>query len=224
MYKTETHIHTSPISSCSRIAPREMVRLYKEAGYDTLLISDHFAAHHFKKLGEELSFAQKVELFCRAFDEARDEGKKLGIEVLFSAELSLHGNHYLLYGITKEFMLLREDIFDISLDEFYAHAKAHGLTIIQAHPLRDGKCTPHPHHVDGFEGINTCARHNNRNDEVLALAKQYGLPITCGSDAHRREDIGRCAMLSEEKITSVEQYVELLMQGKLTPFVSEDTV
>ncbi|MGM9641975.1 MAG: PHP domain-containing protein [Eubacteriales bacterium] len=224
MFKTEAHLHTYPVSSCAKLSPREMVRLHKEAGYDTVFVSDHFAHHHFKKLGDGLTFAQKVGLLYGAYLEAKDEGEKLGMHVLFSVELSLHGNHYLLYGVTKEFLLLREDIFDISLDEFYRHAKAHGITIIQAHPYRDGKCTPHPHHVDGFEGINANQRHENFNDRAQAIAREYGLPVTCGSDAHRPEDVGASATLSDEVITSVEQYLSLLRSGKLKFSVNGETV
>jgi hypothetical protein len=109
---------------------------------------------------------------------------------------------------------LREDIFDIDIDELYAHLKAHGVTIIQAHSHRAEKCVPHPHHVDGFE-INCCLRKDNYNERTMQVAKEYGLPLTIGSDCHRPEDVGVSATLSEEKITSVEQYLELMRTGKL---------
>ncbi len=217
MYKTEAHLHVMPVSACSSLPPREAVRLFKEAGYDTIIISDHFASHHFNKLGEDKSFADKVEMLCNSYLEAKDEGEHLGINVLFSVELSLHGNHYLLYGVTKEFLLLREDIFNISLEEFHAHAKAHGITIIQAHPnrRRSENCAPCPEYVDGFEGINACPRKQNNNEETIALARKLGMPITCGSDCHRVTDVGVSATLSEEPITSIEQYLELMRAGKL---------
>ena len=85
MFKTEVHMHTYPVSSCSKLSPREQVRLFKEAGYDTVFVSDHFSPHHFKKLGEHLSFAQKVDMLCDAYLEAKDEGDKIGLTVLFSA-------------------------------------------------------------------------------------------------------------------------------------------
>lgn len=214
MFKTEAHMHTYPVSSCSKLSPREQVRLFKEAGYDTVFVSDHFSPHHFKKLGEDLTFAQKVDKLCDAYLEAKEEGEKLGLTVLFSVELSFHKNHYLLYGVTREFLKLREDIFDIDIDELYAHLKAHGITIIQAHSHRAEKCVPHPHHVDGFE-INCCLRKENYNERTMQLAKEYNLPLTIGSDCHRPEDVGVSATLSEEKITSVEQYLDLVRSRKL---------
>lgn len=214
MFKTEAHLHTYPVSSCAKLTPVEQVRLFKEAGYDTIIVSDHFSPHHFKKLGEHLTFAQKVDKLCDAYLEAKAEGDRIGLTVLFSVELSFHKNHYLLYGVTREFLKLREDIFDIDIDELYAHLKAHGVTIIQAHSHRAEKCVPHPHHVDGFE-INCCLRKDNYNERTMQVAKEYGLPLTIGSDCHRPEDVGVSATLSEEKIESIEQYLELMRTGKL---------
>lgn len=214
MFKTEAHLHTYPVSSCAKLTPVEQVRLFKEAGYDTIIVSDHFSPHHFKKMGEDLTFAQKVDKLCDAYLEAKAEGDRIDLTVLFSVELSFRKNHYLLYGVTREFLKLREDIFDITLDELYEHLKAHGITIIQAHSNRDEKCKPHPHHVDGFE-LNFCLRHENYNERTLGIAKEYGMPLSIGSDAHRPEDVGVSATLSDEKIESIEQYLELLFARKL---------
>ncbi len=214
MFKTEAHLHTYPVSSCAQLTPVEQVRLFKEAGYDTVIVSDHFSPHHFKKLGEHLTFAEKVDKLCDAYLEAKVEGDRIGLTVLFSVELSFHKNHYLLYGVTREFLKLRADIFDIDIDELYAHLKAHGITIIQAHSHRAEKCVPHPHHVDGFE-INFNLRKDNYNERTVKVAKEYNLPLTIGSDAHRPEDVGISATLSEEKIESIEQYLRLVFERKL---------
>ena len=214
MYKTEAHLHTRPVSSCGKLTPVEQVRLFKAAGYDTIIISDHFSRGHFKKMGEDLTFEQCVDRLCDAYVEAKAEGDKVGLTVLFSVELSFHKNHYLLYGVTREMLKLREDIFDIDIDELYAHLKAHGVTIIQAHSHRAGKCIPHPDHVDGFE-INCCMRKENFNEKTMTLAKECGKPLTIGSDCHRPEDVGVSATLTEEKIDSIEKYLELMRAGKL---------
>ena len=78
MFKTEAHLHTYPVSSCAKLTPVEQVRLFKEAGYDTIIVSDHFSPHHFKKLGEDLTFAQKVDKLCDAYLEAKAEMEKVG--------------------------------------------------------------------------------------------------------------------------------------------------
>ena len=213
MYKIEPHLHTKPVSSCAYFQPEEMVRFYHEAGYDTVFVSDHFALHHFDKLGD-LTWQEKTALLYDSYLRAKAEGDKLGLHVLFSPELSLHGNHYLLYNVTLEFMQLRDDLFEMPVEEFCRHAKAHGITIIQAHPLRDGKCTPQPTLVDGFEVINSNPRHENYDEQVLALAKEHDLLMSAGSDAHRTEDIAGAAVLSPYEIKTTEDYLNLLKSGE----------
>ena len=216
MYKTEVHMHTYPVSSCSKLTPAEQVRLFKEAGYDTVFVSDHFSTHHFKKLGENLTFAEKVDKLCDAYLEARAEGERIGLTVLFSVELSFRKNHYLLYGATREFLKLREDIFDMPADELFEHLRSHGITIIQAHPhrMKNENSSPNPDYVDALE-LNFCIRKENNNEMTLQLARECNKPLTVGSDCHRPEDVGVSATLSEEKITSVEQYLDLVFARKL---------
>lgn len=213
MYKIETHLHTKPVSACARFEPEEMIRMYHEAGYDTVFVSDHFAGHHFDKLGDDLSFCDKVDLLIGAYEAAKAAGEARGMHVLFSPELSLRGNHYLLYNVNEAFLKSREDVFSMTLADFYAHAKAYGVTIVQAHPYRDGKCFPTPDYVDGFEVLNTNPRHENFDEKCMELIRQYDLPMSAGSDAHRVEDVAGAAMLSPYPITSVADYLKLLKSG-----------
>ena len=214
MYKIETHLHTKPVSACARFEPEEMIGFYKDAGYSTVFISDHFSPSHFDKLGDELTWAQKVDLLYESFIRARKKGEELGITVLFSPEYSLHDNHYLIYNTTPEFLKSREDFFEISLEEFYHYAKEHNVSIIQAHPYRDGKCTPQPNYVDGFEAINSNPRHENFDEKVFSLAKKYQCLLSAGSDAHRSEDIAGAAVLSPYEVKTADEYLDLLKSGK----------
>lgn len=214
MYKIETHIHTKPVSGCARYQPEEMIRFYKEADYSTVFISDHFSEYHYDNLGK-LSWEEKNELLYDSFLRAKALGDELGIHVLFSPEMSLGGNHYLLYNTDLEFYNSRDDLFRMTLEEFYSYAKNYGVTIIQAHPFRDGKCIPQPKYVDGFEAINSNPRHENYDDKVFALAKEYDtMLISAGSDAHRLEDVAGAAVLSPYEIRTTEEYLDLLRSGK----------
>lgn len=218
MYKTEPHLHTFPVSSCAKLDTDTQIRLQREAGYDTVIVSDHFSRFHYAKLeihlGRTLTWEEYVDQFYTGYEAARAAGEKYGVRVLFSVELSLAANHFLLYNADRAFLLSRTDLFDLSAEELHAHAKAHGVTVIQAHPLRDGICTPFPEHVDGFEVFNSHPRHDNHNDEVQALANRYPqLLQTAGSDVHRDVDVGGTAVLSEFPIESVGDYLRLLRSG-----------
>ena len=42
MKKVDTHVHTCEVSRCGHVPGAEMARLYIQAGYDAILITDHF--------------------------------------------------------------------------------------------------------------------------------------------------------------------------------------
>lgn len=214
MYKIETHLHTRPASRCSKVEPEEMIQRYYEAGYSTVFVSDHFAAHHFAQWGEDCPWQEKIQHLYDGFLRAKAVGERLGMHILFSPELSLQGNHFLLYHADLEFLNMRDDYFTMMPEEFYPIAKAHGITVIQAHPFRDGKCTPQPQFVDGFEIVNSHPRHENFDEKTFALAREYPLLRSAGSDAHRLEDIAGAAVVSPYKITTTAEYLALLRSGK----------
>ena len=48
--KTDLHVHTSEVSLCGHMTAEETLQRYKSAGYDTLVITNHFnryTADHF---------------------------------------------------------------------------------------------------------------------------------------------------------------------------------
>lgn len=219
MFKTEPHLHVAEISPCSQIKAAEMIRLHKEAGYSTVFISDHLKSRFYDKY-PELSLEEKIDKFFFGYEEAKRAGDELGVNVIISAELTFDysPNHYLLYGFDRSFFYSLPDLFTMPRAEFYEYAKAHGVTVVQAHPYRDGNNKPDsPDLIDAVEVYNTNPRHENFSDDALRYATEHSLPITGGSDTHRLEDIGRGGVLSEEEIKSAEDYVRLLMSGKLLP-------
>jgi len=223
MFRTETHLHTAETSPCGKVSAAEMVKRYYDAGYKTLFISDHFFAKYFDTLGE-LSPEEKVERFLLGYEEAKAVGDTLDMNILLSAELRLNGsnNDYLLYGVDKEFLTNASKMLDMSLEEFYAYAKEQGVTVIQAHPLRDGRCTPTPEFVDGLEAHNGNPRHENYTDKVMELAKEYKKFVTGGSDAHRPEDVGSSGIMTEKEICTAKDYIDVLLEGSFTIIKGEE--
>lgn len=49
-FKTEPHLHVSEISPCAKIGAEETIRLYSEAGYKTVFVSDHLKKEFYDKL------------------------------------------------------------------------------------------------------------------------------------------------------------------------------
>ena len=145
-------------------------------------------------------------------------GEKYGVNVIFSAELLLNesSNHYLLYGVDKDFLVGCEEIFDMTIAELCEYARARGVTVIQAHPYRDGKNTPAPvGTVEAIEAHNANPRHDNYTEQALEYAARVGLPITAGSDTHRYEDVARTGVMTKYEIKTAEDYIRAVMSGEL---------
>lgn len=210
MYRTETHMHTREISPCGHVRAVMMVEYYKEAGYDTIFVSDHLSRAIMDSFGD-IPWRDKVTIFMCGYYKAKHHGLKKGLNVLPSAELQLPSdnvNHYLLYGFDRSFLDENEHILDMSIEEFYPFAKAHNVYVVQAHPFRE-KCEPKPEYVDAIEVYNRRMT-EEVNEAAKAVAKEYHLPETAGSDAHRIEHVGLAGVLSEYEIKTPQDYINLV--------------
>ena len=41
-YKIEGHLHVKGNSWCGKTAPNDVIKIYKEKGYDALIVTNHF--------------------------------------------------------------------------------------------------------------------------------------------------------------------------------------
>ena len=215
MFKTETHLHTAEVSRCGRLRAHQMVAAYKTAGYSTVFVSDHFQQNTLDALGD-IPWEEKISIFLSGYYCAKCEGDRIGVTVLLAAEICFAGdvNHYLVYGLTKEILTKYENLHTYGIERLRKIADVHGLFIVQAHPHRDGHCYPRPEWVDGFEVYNSNPRHEDESEKSLAVARENGLLMIGGSDAHREEDVAGSGVLTEERIESAAQLIRLLKAGK----------
>ena len=216
MFKTETHVHTREISACSHKRAVDMIRLYKEAGYSTVFISDHFQPNSLDVLGD-IPWSEKMTIFLSGYYKAKHEGEKLGVHVLPAAEFRFADskNHYIAYGITKEFLDAYPEFHKMSSAEFLPIARSAGIFIVHAHPYRDGSQSATPELVDAIEIYNSNPRHEDHSELSKALAEKYNLPVTAGSDAHRDEDIACSGIETEEEIKTTSDFIRLVKERKV---------
>ena len=216
MFKTETHLHTLEISLWSQIRASQLIKKYKEAGYSTVFITDHFQFNTLDTYGD-ISWELKTTLFLSSYYLAKCEGDKLGVNVLMGAEIRFTGdvNHYLIYGFTKEFLDKYPNIHTYGIEKFSKIAKENGVYIIQAHPYRDDECFPTPEYIDAVEVYNSNPRHNDYSEKSQELVEKYNFPISAGSDTHRLEDIALSGVETEEEIKTVEQFIKLVKERKV---------
>jgi predicted metal-dependent phosphoesterase TrpH len=193
-----------------------MIRQYKEAGYSTVFVSDHFQSNSLDVLGD-IPWNEKITIFLSGYYKAKYEGDQLGVTVLPAAEFCFADakNHYLACGITKEFLCAHPELHKMKGAEFLALARAEGIFIVHAHPYRDGSQSATPELVDAIEIYNSNPRHEDHSELSEALAEKYGLPVSAGSDAHRDEDIAGSGIETEEEIKTVSDFIRLVKEKKV---------
>lgn len=216
MYKTETHLHTAETSGCADVRAGEMVRLYYEAGYKTIFVTDHFSPQFLNHLGDA-PWEDKIAIFMAGFYKAVRYARPYDMNVLLAAEITFSDspNDYLVYGITREFLNEHPDLCEMGIEKFYKIAQQHNMFVVQAHPNRDNICFPTPQYVDALEVYNSNPRHQDLSDKTEQCADENNLYKTYGSDAHKLEDIGGSGVLSNKEIKSVEDYINLIKSGEI---------
>jgi len=188
--KIDMHVHTMEGSPDAKVPARELVRLYKEAGFGAIVVTEHVWEHY-----PELPMEERIEKWTSGYREAKDEGEKIGLKVFLGAETRLRrhgGEDFLVYGLEMENVewLLRTLDSAQTLAELSQAVRVNGFFFAQAHPFR-GECrAAEPELLDGVEAYNGKPRgsaNNNHlafdfaveNDLVMALTPLYKLTEAC---------------------------------------------
>lgn len=218
-YKYETHMHTSQGSACGRSTGAEMARAYKEAGYTGVFVTDHFFNGNCA-VDRTLPWEEKVELFCKGYEDAKEEGDKIGLDVFFGFEYCYEGADFLVYNLDKEWLLTHPDIDKWDPRKAFSTMREDGGIVIHAHPFRERGYIHHlhlfPRDIDGVEAVNGGHFPDTAmNERARLYAGMYDLPMTCGSDAHFAGGLPGCGVASDVRIEKITDYLELMKSGKL---------
>ena len=200
-YIYETHLHTSQSSACGQVDGAQMARLYKNAGYTGVVITDHFLGGN-TAVDPNLPWEQWVDGFCKGYEAAKQEGDKIGLQVFFGWESGFAGTEFLIFGLDKQWLLEHPQIRGCSVQEQYALVHGSGGIVIHAHPFRVRPYIKEvrlfTQYIDAVEGINATHSSINStsvdlpifNDQAMEYAKANDLPVTSGSDQHKQTMIG----------------------------------
>ena len=212
-YKIEIHMHSMHSSPCGKLDAKTLAEGYKEAGYDMLVVTEHFSRAAFRRLGRDV---HTFEPFLDGYHKVKAAAEPLGMKVLLGAEVRFDGddNDYLCYGWDQEFFSDPDAIFRMGLEEFYRQTRGMGMWLAQAHPYRDG-CTPAPaEFLDAVEVHNAHPRHDSRNYLARAYAEKHGKPMLSGSDCHQKPDIGLSGIWTKELPETEKELADLLRNGR----------
>lgn len=208
--KIDLHVHTSEISGCANLSAEETVRFYAQAGYDAIVITNHYAAYN--KYGFEKNGRDFMKEYEACYEHAKAMGDQYGIKVFCGYELRFNrtDNDFLVFGLTPELARDCDTIFQMSPREFSAFAKENGILFYQAHPFRNNMTVVNPAYLFGIEVRNGNPRHDSRNDIAIHWADKFNLHKIAGSDCHQREDVAISGIITNEDVSSIEELVEVL--------------
>ena len=214
-FLTELHLHTDEMSPCGHVPAEEMVRLYHEAGYATLVFTDHYYPKIYEAHGG-VSHEELVARYEKTFRKAAAAAAGYGMTALFGLEIRFTDadNDYLVYGMDFDFFRKHDRMMELGLERFSELSHREGFYLIQAHPFRKGMKIQNPALLDAMEIHNGNPRHDSRNDVARLWAEKYGLTATSGSDAHQTEDVGRGGIATESRITTMEELISVLKSGE----------
>ena len=212
-YKTELHAHTTPVSGCSDIEPEQLVKIYKENGYDSVVLTNHFTT---QLQGETVE--EKVKWYLTDYDRCVEEGKRIGLNVILGAELRFVENHndYLIFGISPEELTDIYKMLPYGIDAFYKEYKNDKNIIIQAHPFRDGMESVKPCSLDGIEVFNMHPNHNSRIGLAAKYANENNMTAICGSDFHHFGQECLCGILTKKPLENSYDVSDVLKKQDYT--------
>ena len=222
MYKYETHLHTKEGSACSSAPAADMARAHKEMGYDGIFVTNHFFNGN-TSVPRDLPWEERVDLYCRGYEIAKEVGDEIGLKVFFGIEYCVYNADLLIYGIDKEWIKANEQLL-MHTDErvLFAKIREMGGMIVHAHPFRSDPYIHHislyPYDVDAVEVIN--GSHDPRNmynERATLYADMYGLLKTGGSDTHHLDRMFGSGISVPEPINSHEDYLRMLKEGRVIP-------
>lgn len=191
IYRYETHLHTKEASACALLNGEDHVRSYKEAGYTGIIVTDHFFNGN-SCVPENLPWNERVDLFCKGYENAKAEGDRIGLSVFFGWESYYAGTEFLIYGLDKVWLKNHPDILSWSIEEQYQKVHESGGLVVHAHPFRVrpyiSEVRLFPDCIDAVEVFNVGNRNEEFDKKALAFAKKYKLPMIAGTDAHGFEN------------------------------------
>lgn len=222
LLRYETHAHTAEISRCAKMPAAQMVRQVKEAGYDALVVTDHFDPEFFDGCQRGPAYRSRLEDFFAGYRAAAEEGERLGLLVLPALELrNVFGmEDFLIYGLTQEELGEMDCPCFLPLNRTRSLVRQAGGLLFQAHPFREYLCCMPPELLDGVEVVNANPRHDSHNDRALAFARENGLLRVAGSDVHQLGDAGAAGILAPYARDG-KALAELLRQGRHRCFQRE---
>jgi histidinol phosphatase-like PHP family hydrolase len=216
LFLYETHLHTSEASACSIRTGAEQANIYKEIGFTGIIVTDHFFNGN-TAIPSNLPWEQRVDLFYKGYENAKEEGDKIGLSVFFGWESNYKGTEFLIYGLDHEWMKNHPQMINWQVEEQYKYIHEAGGYVVHAHPFRRRPYIKEirlfPEHIDAVEVYNQGNGSKDMDMKALAYAKKHNVPAFAGTDAHGFEQIFN-GMGFEKPLNSIHDFISCVESGK----------
>jgi len=225
MFKYDMHVHTESVSSCGQVKAAETVNLYKKAGYQGLVITDHFYENFCTRF-PQMSWTEKIDEYMKGYRKAKKAARKLGMDIILAMELRFTemAGDFLVYGIDEAFLKENKNFHRGSLPEFKKRIDRQNkeILIYQAHPFRNRNNSAGPQFLDGVEVFNGNPRQDNNNQLALAFAEKHDLQMISGSDFHQIEDLARGGIITSEPFRNTEELLKVLKNDLVEKLIKNE--
>ncbi len=233
-YLYDMHVHTREGSDGSPL--KDMVRYYHEMGYAGFCITDHFTGS--SAVPEEASWEERVNRIWEVTEQASLEAEKYGLSVFTGLEFSLRrdperflactGNDFLFFNLRRDWLLDHREVFDLPYIQMLKKVREAGIFVVHAHPFLEADYMTHgiilcPRDVDAVEIYNGHVS-GECNARALWYSREYGLPVTGGSDNHTPDRSCFTGVAVEEKCSTLEELTEAVKSGRAVPFCEKRQV
>jgi len=217
--KFEMHTHTKENDICVLMTADEIVRAYKGAGYDGMVITNHFFSLSLEWYKDELKGCGHkgiIDYYLRGYRTAKRTGDEIGVKILMGIELRFDGtiNDYLVYGIDEDFLYDSPLLNTLTLDSFLKILPDEAI-VYQAHPFRNDMTVTSPSKLYGVEVYNGGTA-DDRNRFADLWADEYGLKKISGSAFHCINHLAKVGVIFELDIDDIHDLVNELKAQRYT--------
>lgn len=209
MYTIDLHVHTAESNYCGRLSAWEIVKRYAEAGYQGIVITDHYNEGFFKRF-LDMSWAEKVDQFLVGYRTAYTLGKRVGLDIYLGMEYRDTSclNDYVILGLDERFLYQNPELYLAGIEEASKRFHEVGAFVDQAHPCRPGVCSlADPKVLDGMEVYNGSAQWRYDRVEAKRLSTEHHLIPLSGSDTHLAEEVGHGGLILDNTISSAKHLI-----------------
>ena len=225
-YRYDLHVHTKESSACAHNTAAEMADMYKNEGYTGIVITDHFY-HGNTCVDRQLPWEDWVKTYSLAYENAKNRGDEIGLDVFFGFEYSYAGTDFIILGLDSEWLIDHPEIRKMPLHDFLNLVHEHNGFVIHAHPYLIAPWAPvirlMPDLEDAVEVINA-----PKGDFINARAEEYARAYnkirTGGSDSHAVAWPKMSGIDANHRLQSVRDLIETLQYGGYEVFSYERKV